>query len=82
MIDAIRAAKEALVTEHLIQPRLRGEHEALRVLLATRHGAVLASTAAINQLKALIVSGPDDLRLEAGALGRGLRGVVEERMTS
>lgn len=82
MIDAIRAAKDALVTEHLIQPRLRGEHEALRVLLATRHGAVLASTAAINQLKALIVSGPDDLRLEAGALGRGLRDVVEERTTS
>jgi hypothetical protein len=56
------AAKEALSAEHLIQPRLRGEREALRVLLATRHGAVLASTAAINQLKALIVSAPDDLR--------------------
>ncbi|MEU2718805.1 transposase [Streptomyces sp. NPDC007205] len=52
MIDAVRAAKEALSREHLIQARLRGEHEALRVLLATRHGAVLASTAAINQLKA------------------------------
>ncbi|MFB7829740.1 transposase [Streptomyces hydrogenans] len=70
IIDAIRAAKEALVTEHLIQPRLRGEHEALRVLLATRHGAVLASTAAINQLKALIVSGPDDLRAELRKLKR------------
>ncbi|WP_308432122.1 IS110 family transposase [Streptomyces massasporeus] len=46
MLDAIRAAKEALATEHLIQRRLRGEREALRVLLATRHGAVLASTAA------------------------------------
>ncbi|WSG86752.1 hypothetical protein OIE76_43485 (plasmid) [Streptomyces sp. NBC_01727] len=42
MLDAIRAAKESLATEHLIQPRLRGEREALRVLLATRHGAVLA----------------------------------------
>ncbi|WSK01263.1 hypothetical protein OG395_05960 [Streptomyces sp. NBC_01320] len=31
MLDAIRAAKEALATEHLIQPRLRGEREALRV---------------------------------------------------
>ncbi|MET7433217.1 MULTISPECIES: IS110 family transposase [Streptomyces] len=50
MLDAVRAAKEALATEHLIQPRLRGEREALRVLLATRHGAVLASTAVINQL--------------------------------
>nr|WP_329460599.1 transposase [Streptomyces sp. NBC_01497] len=64
MVDAIRAAKDALSTEHLIQPRLRGEREAPRVLLATRQGAVLASTAAINQLKALIVSAPDDLRAE------------------
>lgn len=70
MIDAIRAAKEALASEHLIQPRLRGEREALRVLLATRHGAVLASTAAINQLKALIVSAPDDLRAELRKLKR------------
>ncbi|WP_238427193.1 IS110 family transposase [Streptomyces adustus] len=59
MLDAIRAAKEALATEHLLPPGLRGEREALRVLLATRHGAVLASTAAINQLKALIVSAPN-----------------------
>jgi transposase len=70
MIDAIRAAKEALATEHLIQPRLRGEREALRVLLATRHAAVLASTAAINQLKSLIVSAPDDLRAELRKLKR------------
>ncbi|MFI6663223.1 transposase [Streptomyces sp. NPDC050523] len=69
-IDAIRAAKEALSTDHLIQPRLRGEREALRVLLATRHSAVLASTAAINQLKALIVSAPDDLRAELRKLKR------------
>ncbi|WP_234433060.1 IS110 family transposase [Streptomyces sp. NRRL S-1824] len=62
MIDAIRAAKEALVSEHLIQPRLRGEREALRVLLA--------STAAINQLKSLIVSAPDDLRVELRKLKR------------
>lgn len=70
MLDAIRAAKDALSTEHLIQPRLRGEREALRVLLATRQGAVLASTAAINQLKALIVSAPDDLRAELRKLKR------------
>ncbi|WP_241028285.1 transposase [Streptomyces verrucosisporus] len=61
MLDAVRAAKETLAAEHLIQPRLRGEREALRVLLAIRHGAVLASTAAINRLKALIVSAPDEL---------------------
>jgi transposase len=33
-----------------------------RVLLTTRHSAVLAATAAINHLKALIVSAPEDLR--------------------
>lgn len=70
MLDAIRAAKEALAAEHLIQPRLRGEREALRVLLAARNGAVLASTAAINQLKAMIVSASDDLRAELRRLKR------------
>ncbi|MEU9255946.1 transposase [Streptomyces sp. NPDC048270] len=70
MLDAIRAAKEALATEHLIQPRLRGERKALRILLGSRQGAVLASTAAINQLKALIVSAPDNLRAELRKLKR------------
>lgn len=70
MLDAIRAGKEALASEHLIQPRARGEREALRVLLVTRHGAVLASTAAINQFKGLIVSAPDDLRAELRKLKR------------
>ncbi|MEW2294744.1 IS110 family transposase [Streptomyces sp. NPDC006743] len=70
MLDAIRAAREALATEHVIQPRKRGEREAMRVLLTTRQGAVHASTAAINQLKALIISAPDDLRAELRRLSR------------
>ncbi|MCQ8836640.1 transposase, partial [Streptomyces malaysiensis] len=45
-------------------PRRRGEREAFRVLLATRQSAVLACTAAINLLKALIISAPDELRVE------------------
>lgn len=64
MLDAVRAAREALTSEHLIHPRRRGEREALRVLLATRQGAVRACTAAVNQLKALLVSAPDELRAE------------------
>ncbi|MFF5161536.1 IS110 family transposase [Streptomyces sp. NPDC000348] len=64
MLDAVRAGREALATEHLVHPRRRGEREALRVLLATRQSAVLACTAAINLLKALIVSAPDELRVE------------------
>ncbi|MEU5882374.1 transposase [Spirillospora sp. NPDC047279] len=94
MLDAVRAAREALATEHIIQPRQRGEREALRVLLTTRQGAVLASTAAINQLKALIVSAPEDLRAELRRLKRpaqitrcsGLRARpahdIEHRMTA
>ena len=61
-LDAVRAAREGLASEQLIHPRRRGEREALRVLLTTRHSAVLAATAAINHLKALIVSAPDELR--------------------
>lgn len=70
MLDVIRAAREALATEHVIQPRSRGDREAMRVLLATRQGAVHASTAAVNQLKALIISVPDDLRAELRRLSR------------
>ncbi|EFC80629.1 transposase [Parafrankia sp. EUN1f] len=63
-LDAVRAAREAFTSEHLIHPRRRGEREALRVLLATLAGAVLARTAAVNQLKALIVSAPEARRTE------------------
>jgi transposase len=63
-IDAVRAAREALSSEHLIHPRSRGDREALRVLMSTRASAVVARTRAINHLKALIVSAPEDLRAE------------------
>jgi len=63
-IDAVRAAREALSTEHLIAPRGRGHREALRVLMSTRASAVTARTGAINHLKALIVSAPETLRVE------------------
>lgn len=61
-LDAARAAREALSREHLAQPRRRGDREAIRVLLATRHGAVVARTRAICHLKALLVSAPEQLR--------------------
>ena len=63
-IDAVRAAREALSSEHLIHPRSRGQREALRVLMSTRASAVVARTRAINHLKALIVSAPEDLRAQ------------------
>lgn len=61
-LDAVRAAREALSRQHLAAPRARGDREAMRVLLATRAGAVVARTKAIGQLKALIVNAPEALR--------------------
>ncbi|MET7718334.1 hypothetical protein [Streptomyces sp. NPDC005407] len=59
-----------MTAEHLIHPHRRGEREALRVLLATRQGAVTSCAAAINHLKAPIVSAPEDLRAELRGKGR------------
>jgi transposase len=61
-LDAIEAAREALSQPRHATPRAAGEREALRVLVNTREGAVLARTAAINQLRALIVAAPEPLR--------------------
>jgi transposase len=44
----------------------------LRVLLATRHSACVAKVSAVNQLKALIVGAPEELRAE-------LRGLATKR---
>jgi transposase len=63
-IDAVRAANDALTLPRPTLPRGRGHREALRVLLVTRHGAVAARKDAINQLKALIVGAPDELRAQ------------------
>jgi transposase len=71
-LDAIRAAREALAHDHPLAPRRRGDREALRVLLATRHSACMAKVSAINQLKALIVGAPEELRAE-------LRGLATKR---
>jgi transposase len=68
-LDAVRAAREALAHDHPLGPRRRGEREALRVLLATRHSACIAKVSAINQLKALIVGAPEELRAELRGLG-------------
>lgn len=62
MLDATRAAREALTRPHLAQPRRRGEREALRVLMRTRQGAVQARSRAICHLKALVVTAPEQLR--------------------
>ncbi len=61
-LDARRAARQTLGRSWPSTPRARGKREALRVLETTRRGAITARTSAINELKALLVTAPVDLR--------------------
>jgi transposase len=61
-LDALRAARQVLGRARPSVPRARGDREALRVLEVTRRGAQTARVAAINELKALVVTAPIDLR--------------------
>jgi transposase len=69
-LDAVRAARETLGRSRLSIPRAHdGAREAIRVHAVTRAAAVRARTAAINELKALIVTADETLRAEL----RGMR---------
>ncbi len=61
-LDAIGIARDVLGRTKQTQPRALGGREAIRLLLTTRDGAVRARTAAINELKALLVASPPRLR--------------------
>jgi transposase len=62
-VDAYAAALAALSGRASSTPKLRnGRVEAIRALRVVRRSAVKARTQAINQLKALVVSAPDELR--------------------
>jgi transposase len=61
-LDARRAAREALAREHSAVPRADGPREAARMLLVTRESAIQARTGAVNQLKALVMTAPDQQR--------------------
>lgn len=61
-LDAVRAARELLGREQWAQPRARGAREAVRALVGCRGSAQTARTAAINELKALIVTSDPALR--------------------
>lgn len=64
-LDAIRAARETLGRDKLHAPRAHdGHREALRVHTVTRAGAVRSRTAATNELKALVLTAPDEIREE------------------
>jgi transposase len=57
--DAVRAAREVLARDHQAIPRQDGDREGVRVLLVARASAVTSRTAAINSLKALVLTAPE-----------------------
>jgi transposase len=67
-LDALRAARSLLAEAKPALPRTGGEREALRVLLTVRSSAVAARKAALNQLRALLVTCPEPLRAELAGL--------------
>jgi len=69
-LDAVRAARSVLGQKRPATPRSNGEREALRALMAAREGAVTARTAALCQLRDLLVTTPEPLRSELRPLTR------------
>ena len=67
-LDAVRAAREVLGRSKWATPRARGTREGLRAMLVARSGAQLARTAAINELKALVLTAPIALREDLRSL--------------
>ncbi len=62
-IDSENAARSVLSGEAKVIPKTHaGPVESLRSLLMTRNSAVKARTQAINQIRSLLVSGPDELK--------------------
>jgi transposase len=61
-LDAERAARLVLAGRAGTRPRLGSQTDALRALLTAREGAVCARTAALNELRALLVTAPPELR--------------------
>ena len=60
-LDAERAAHHVL-SGGGTTPRLGADTQALRVLVTTRDGAIRARTAALNELRALVITAPPSLR--------------------
>jgi transposase len=72
-LDALRAARTLLAGETAGQPRRSGEREALRCLLVAREAAVDERRAGLNQLRALALTAPEQLRSQ-------LQGLPKQRL--
>ena len=59
-LDAARAARAALASDRLALPRSGERREALRLLLVARRSAVDVRREALTQLRAVIVTAPDE----------------------
>jgi transposase len=69
-LDALRAARALIAAERPASPRALGARESLRVLLQVRASAVSARKVALTQLRALVLTGPEELRAELRSLTR------------
>jgi transposase len=70
-LDAVRTARAALASETLARPRTGEQREALRVLLVARSSAVDVRREGLTQLRAVIVTAPEQLRQELRRLPEG-----------
>lgn len=70
-LDAARTARAALAADTLALPRAGERREALRLLLLARRSAVDVRREALTQLRAVIVTAPEQLRQELRALPTG-----------
>jgi transposase len=70
-LDAARTARAALVSETLTLPRTGERREALRLLLIARRSAVDVRREALTQLRAVIVTAPEQLRQQLRGLPLG-----------
>jgi transposase len=61
-LDALCAARAVLTGEPLAEMRSGGQREALRVLLLSREAAVAVRRSGLNQLRALVLTAPPELR--------------------
>ncbi len=75
VIDAERAARDALARTRLAAPKTGAERAALAALLAVRRSAVDAATTAQRQLRALVITAPEPVR--ARLRGHSTRAMID-----
>jgi hypothetical protein len=71
-LDAARIARTALAANMIALPRAGERREALRLLLVARRSAVDVRREALTQLRAVIVTAPEELRRQLRGLPTGV----------